>query len=45
MVEAVSVSGAFIVAFDGYDSKEEVQPGSVRPCVEVDETGYKGAWD
>ncbi len=43
MIEAVSVSGNFIVAFDGYESKEEVQPGSVRPRVEVQEEGsYKG---
>ncbi|GAB4813628.1 hypothetical protein N2152v2_000674 [Parachlorella kessleri] len=41
-IEAVSVSGNFIVAFDGYESKEEVQPGSVRPrAEEEDEGGYK----
>ena len=43
IIEAVSVSGNFIVAFDGYESKEEVQPGSVRPrAEEEDEGGYKG---
>lgn len=46
MIEAVSVSGSFIVAFDGYDSKEEVAPGeAVRPRMEVEEEGsYKGGW-
>lgn len=42
-VEAVSVSGNFIVVYDGYDAREECDRSSVRARAEEEEEAYKGA--
>ncbi|KAI8462431.1 MAG: hypothetical protein J3K34DRAFT_527755 [Monoraphidium minutum] len=43
VVESVSEDGKFVVLYDGYGTREELVPGSVRPRVEeVSEEVYKG---
>lgn len=44
VVESVTSTGRYVVAFDGYDSREEVGSDAVQLRATQDEDGYKGKW-